>query len=78
VPDECPNCGAPFSDRVEVDMGDRYENVFGPPPSSLFSRYLRFSPDPEAAALASGSSNVTLDVYLHARQDLERGVGGPA
>lgn len=78
MPDDCPNCGAPFSDRVEIEMGDRYENVFGPPPSSLFSRYLRLCPDPDAAARASGSSNVSLDVYLHARDDLEGGAGGRA
>lgn len=73
--DECPNCGAPFSERVTVEMGDRYENVFGPPPASLFNTYARLCPDPEAAKRASQKANVDIDVFLHSHSDLQPGPG---
>jgi hypothetical protein len=69
--DECPHCGAPFSDRIGFEMGDSYEDVFGVPPTSLFAEYVRICPDPESAGRASRQSNVTVDVVLHRRSDFD-------
>lgn len=73
--DICPNCGASFSERVTVETGDRYENVFGPPPASLFNTYARLCPDPEAAKQASRNPNVGIDVFLHRHSDLTQSPG---
>ncbi|SFR66048.1 hypothetical protein SAMN04487947_3252 [Halogeometricum rufum] len=73
--DDCPNCGAPFSDRITVETGDRYENAFGPPPASLFNTYARICPDPDAAKRAARDPNVGIDVFLHRHGDLQPGSG---
>ena len=76
MPDACPNCGAPYSETVTVEMGDRYENVFGATPRGLLSEYLRICPDPEASQRAAREPHVDIDVFLHRPSDLggNRGV----
>lgn len=73
--DDCPNCGAPYSERVVVEIGDQYADVFGKTPRGLFSDFVRICPDPEAARRASQEPNADLDVYLHRFRDLTGGVG---
>lgn len=73
--DECPNCGAPYSDRVTVEMGDSYSDVFGRTPRSLISQYVRICPDPKAAKVASRNPHQDVDVYVHRFEDLDRSTG---
>jgi len=42
-PDEatCPVCGQPYDQRVVVERGDRWADVFGGPPFSVLSKYAR-------------------------------------
>ena len=70
--DDCPNCGAPFSEQVSVGMGDSYGDVFGLTLRDLVTTYIRVCLDP-AAARATGSAGVDADVYLHTAEDLGGG-----
>jgi hypothetical protein len=42
-PDEtpCPVCGKAYDQRVVVERGDRWADVFGGPPYSVLSKYQR-------------------------------------
>ena len=42
-PDEtaCPVCGQPYDQRVVVERGDRWADVFGGPPFSSLTKYAR-------------------------------------
>lgn len=45
--EECPNCGAPYSEPISVEMGDRYADVLGRTPRSFLTDYIRICSDPE-------------------------------
>ena len=75
MPDACPNCGAPYSETVTVEMGDRYEGLFGSTPRGLFTDFVRICPDPEASQRAAREAHVGIDVFLHRASDLGGGRG---
>lgn len=56
-----------YTDRLTIEMGDRYDDVFGPPPASLFSRYGRVCSRPDGGGR-------TVEVFVHSHGDLEADV----
>lgn len=66
-PDEtpCPVCGQPYDQRVVVERGDRWADVFGGPPLSVLQQYQRqcaSRQDVERETVRGDGERV---VYLH-------------
>ncbi|MFC4549755.1 MULTISPECIES: hypothetical protein [Halorussus] len=39
--DACPVCGRPYDQRIVVERGDRWEDIYGGQPLSFFKKYRR-------------------------------------
>lgn len=66
-PDEtaCPVCGQPYDQRVVVERGDRWADVFGGPPFSTLSKYSRRCASRTDVEEERERGRSELAVYLH-------------
>lgn len=66
-PDEtpCPVCGQPYDQRVVVERGDRWADVFGGPPFSALTKYARRCATRYDATEERARSESERVVYFH-------------
>jgi len=63
--DACPVCGQPYAERVVVERGDGWSDVFAGTPLSFFRSYARRCSSQQDAETGEQCSDRETVVYFH-------------
>lgn len=69
-PEDCPNCGKPYSKSLGVTAGDRHSAIFPAPPHTLYAKYPRICAHPVDAQQAVSDTTAPVRLYVHRMGDL--------